>query len=60
MTQIITLEEYKEQLLAFYDPDDLVDVLEISSEELIEAFPDKVQSLLTKLNSETPESMEDM
>ena len=39
---LITLAEYKEQLKELYDPDELVDILSISSEDLIDMFPEKV------------------
>jgi hypothetical protein len=38
----LTLEEIKEKLLKFYDPDDLLEALEITSEELIDRFEDKL------------------
>jgi len=37
----LTLEEIKERLLKIYDPDDLLEALEISSEELLDRFEDK-------------------
>jgi hypothetical protein len=39
---IITIEQYKEQLSESLDPDEAVDVLNISTDELLEAFPCKV------------------
>jgi hypothetical protein len=42
----LTLEETKEKLLRFYDPDDLLEALQISSEEILDRFEDK---LLRKL-----------
>jgi len=39
---MVTLQEFKEQLIELYDPDELVDILSISSEDLVEMFPDKV------------------
>ena len=38
----LTLEEIKEKLLKLYDPDDLLEALEITSEELIDRFEDKL------------------
>jgi len=38
----LTLEELKDKILAHYDPDELVEYLQISSEELIGRFEDKV------------------
>jgi hypothetical protein len=38
----LTLEEIKERLLHLYDPDDLLEALQISSEELLDRFEDKL------------------
>jgi hypothetical protein len=38
----LTLEEVKERLLRLYDPDDLLESLQISSEEILERFEDKL------------------
>ena len=38
----LTIEELKEKILAEYDPDDLLSQLEISSEELLDAFEDRL------------------
>ena len=38
----LTLEEIKERLLRFYDPDDLLEALQISSEEILDRFEDKL------------------
>ena len=38
----LTLEEIKERLLKTYDPDDLLEALEITSEELLDRFEDKL------------------
>ena len=43
----LTLEEIKERLLRLYDPDDLLEALQISSEEILDRFEDK---LLRKLD----------
>ncbi len=37
-----TVDERFERISERYDPDDLVDILNLSSKEIIEAFPDKV------------------
>ena len=39
---MVTFEEYKEQLIELYDPDELVDILNISIEELVDRFEDKI------------------
>lgn len=37
-----TLEELKEYIVEHYDPDEFVDILGISTEELVEAFEDLI------------------
>ena len=39
---MLTLEETKERLLKLYDPDDLLESLRITSEELLDRFEDKL------------------
>lgn len=48
----LTLHELKEKMLERYDPDLLVEILEISAEELLEAFEDKLIDRFTKLEEE--------
>ena len=38
----LTLEEIKEKILHLYDPDDLLEALQISSEEILDRFEDKL------------------
>jgi len=38
----MTLDEYKEALLREFDPDLLLELLQISAEDLLERFEDKV------------------
>ena len=38
----LTLEEIKERLLRLYDPDDLIEALKISAEDLLYRFEDKL------------------
>jgi hypothetical protein len=38
----LTLGEMKEKLLNLYDPDDLLEALEITSEQLLDRFEDKL------------------
>ena len=49
----LTLEEIKERLLRFYDPDDLLEALQISSEELLDRFEDKFINRLHQFEEET-------
>lgn len=51
----LTLEEIKERLLQLYDPDDLIEALQISAEDILDRFEDK---LLRKLD-EFQEDLED-
>lgn len=55
---IPTLAEYKEHLLELYDPDEIVDVLSISTEEILDAFPDKITEKFEK-EFDTMEPMEE-
>jgi len=48
----LTLEEIKEKILHLYDPDDLLEALQISSEEILDRFEDK---LIRKLDEFTEE-----
>jgi hypothetical protein len=38
----LTLEEIKERLLKTYDPEDFLEALEITSEQLLDRFEDKL------------------
>ena len=42
----LTLEEIKEKLLRFYDPDDLLEALQISSEEIHQCIPSKTALMM--------------
>lgn len=39
---MLTLKQLKEHIANHYDPDDLVDLLEIDTQELLDRFDDKV------------------
>ena len=39
---MLTLEETKERILRVYDPDDLLEALQISAEEILDRFEDKM------------------
>lgn len=49
---MLTLEEIKERLLKTYDPDDLLEALQISSEDLLERFEDKLINRLDRFEEE--------
>ena len=51
----LTLEEIKERLLKTYDPDDLLEALEITSEELLDRFEDKLNNRLDIFEEELEE-----
>ena len=44
----LTLEEVKERLLKTFDPDDLLEALQITSEQLLDRFEDKLINRLHK------------
>ena len=45
----VTFQDLKQRLIEQADPDVLVELLEISSEELANAFEDKIEDRLEKL-----------
>ena len=51
----LTLEEIKEKLLRFYDPDDLLEALQISSEEILDRFEDKLIKKIEAFHEELEE-----
>jgi len=54
----LTLEEIKERLLRFYDPDDLLESLQISAEEILDRFEDKLLLRLDKFQEDLEEEYE--
>lgn len=53
----LTLEEIKERLLREYDPDDLLEALQISSEEILDRFEDKLLRKLDEFHEELEEEV---
>jgi hypothetical protein len=53
----LTLEEIKERLLRLYDPDDLLEALQISSEEILDRFEDKLLRKLDEFQEELEEAV---
>ena len=51
----LTLEEIKERLLRTLDPDDILEALQITSEELLDRFEDKLINRLDVFESELEE-----
>jgi hypothetical protein len=48
----LTLEEIKERLLKTFDPDDLLEALQITSEEILDRFEDKLINRLDVFEEE--------
>lgn len=55
----LTLEEVKERLLKTLDPDDLLEALQITSEELLDRFEDKLINRLDVFESELEEAVDE-
>ncbi len=55
----LTLDEIKERLLHIYDPDDLLEALQISSEEILDRFEDKLLRKLDSFQEELEEEVYD-
>lgn len=51
----LTLEEIKERLLRLYDPDDLIEALDISAEEILDRFEDRLLRRLDEFQEELEE-----
>jgi hypothetical protein len=54
----LTLEEIKERLLHLYDPDDLIEALQISAEDILDRFEDKLLRKLDNFQEELEEMNE--
>ena len=55
----LTMDEIKERILRLYDPDDLLEALEISAEELLDRFEDKLINRLDTFEEELQVEEED-
>ena len=55
----LTLDELRDKLLDQYDPDDLIELLQISSEELLDRFEDKLINRFETLQDEFLDEVED-
>ena len=53
----LTLDEIKERILQYYDPDDLLEALQISSEEILDRFEDKLMKRLDEFHEELEEEI---
>jgi hypothetical protein len=49
---MLTLEELMDRLLTEYDPDDILDLLQISTEDLLDKFSHRVEERYEELNDE--------
>jgi len=52
---MLTLEEIKERILKVYDPDDLLEGLQITAEELLDRFEDKLINRLDQFEEDLTE-----
>tara|TARA_R100000781_G_C4018387_1_gene106176 strand:+ start:374 stop:541 length:168 start_codon:yes stop_codon:yes gene_type:complete len=50
-----TLDELREKLLTRYEIDDIIELLDINSEELVDRFEDKVINRIEKIQQEIEE-----
>jgi len=55
----LTMEEIKERLLRTYDPEDFLETLEITSDELLDRFEDKLINRLEYFAEELASEEED-
>lgn len=55
----LTLEEIKERLLKALDPDDLLEALQITSEEILDRFEDKLINRLDVFEQELEEEQDE-
>jgi hypothetical protein len=49
---MLTLEELMDRLLTQMDPDDILDLLQISTEDLLDKFSDRIEERYEELNDE--------
>jgi len=49
---MLTLSEICEKIISQYDPDDVLEMLDITTEDLMDAFEFRVAELYDKLNEE--------
>lgn len=48
-------KSFIDQLLSFYEPEDLVRILEVSVEDIVKAFPHKLEEHKGKITTELEE-----
>jgi hypothetical protein len=54
----MTIEEIKERLLRLYDPDDLLEALQITAEDILDRFEDKLLRRLDEFQEDLEEEYE--
>ena len=57
---MFTIEELKEKIVETYDPDLLVDVLKVTTEELVEALTDQIQDMADFFEQEFKQDEEEL
>ena len=57
---MFTIEELKEKIVETYDPDLLVDVLKVTTEELVEALTDQIQEMADFFEEEFKQDEEEL
>lgn len=54
---MITLQELKDILIERYDPLDVLEMLELSTEDIVSAFTDRIEDLFPKLQEDIGEEI---
>lgn len=57
---MFTIEELKEKIVETYDPDLLVEVLKVSTEELVEALTDRIEEMADFFEEEFQQDEENL
>lgn len=56
---MLTIQDIKDRMLATQDPDDILELLDISAEELLDRFEDKIEEKYTGLCKEFADTQSD-
>lgn len=54
---MITLQELKDLLIERYDPLDVLEMLELSTEDIVSAFTERIEDLFPKLQEDIGEEV---
>ena len=57
---MFTIEELKEKIVETYDPDLLVEVLKVSTEELVEVLTDRIEEMADFFEEEFQQDEENL